>query len=72
MKKLNLKKLKLEANEMLQRNQLKTVFGGKYDSSSSGCITKGNLCNGYSDYPSTLCCSNLTCKVTGMNIGLCK
>ena len=28
MKKLSLKKLNLEANDMLQRNQLKTVFGG--------------------------------------------
>ncbi len=28
MKKLSLKNLKLEANDMLQRNQLKTVLGG--------------------------------------------
>ena len=30
MKKLSLKNLKLEASEMLGRNQLKTVFGGGY------------------------------------------
>lgn len=28
MKKLSLKNLKLEANNMLERNQLKTIFGG--------------------------------------------
>lgn len=39
MKKLSLKKLKLEANEMLQRDQLKTVFGGYggYDSDLTPC-----------------------------------
>lgn len=30
MKKLNLKNLKLEAENMLERTQLKTVFGGNY------------------------------------------
>ena len=33
MKKLNLKNLKLDADDMLQREQLKTVFGGY----SGGC-----------------------------------
>ncbi len=32
MKKLSLKQLKLDASEMLERNQLKTVFGGDYGS----------------------------------------
>lgn len=37
MKKLSLKKLKLEASDMLQRNQLKSVFGG-YRGSEETCI----------------------------------
>ena len=36
MKKLSLKKLNLEANNMLQRNQLKTVLGGYGEGGSSG------------------------------------
>ncbi len=31
MKKLSLKKLKLESSDLLQRNELKTVFGGEYN-----------------------------------------
>lgn len=36
MKKLSLKDLKLEADEMLQRNQLKTVLGGDYGNDGGG------------------------------------
>ena len=43
MKKLSLKNLKLEASEMLGRNQLKTVLGGyQYN---GGCAYQGG--NGY-------------------------
>ena len=38
MKKLSLKNLKLEATDMLQRNQLKTVLGG-YGGYGSGLCT---------------------------------
>ena len=44
MKKLSLKNLKLEANDMLQRNQLKTVFGGY--SGSCPSPTAHCTCNG--------------------------
>jgi hypothetical protein len=41
MKKLSLKNLNLGVNDMLQRNQLKNVFGGGYGAcnSHSGCST---------------------------------
>ncbi len=41
MKKLSLKKLKLEASDLLQRNQLKSVFGGYggYHGSGNGLCT---------------------------------
>jgi len=39
MKKLSLKNLKLEASDLLQRNQLKTVFGG-YGGYFGGSQTK--------------------------------
>ena len=39
MKKLSLKNLKLETNDMLQRNQLKTVFGGYAYPGGSCCVT---------------------------------
>ena len=54
MKKLNLKNLKLSKNDMLQRDQLKTVFGG-YDGgggSTSSCTASSGpgkddvTCNG--------------------------
>lgn len=40
MKKLSLKNLKLEASDMLQRNQLKSVFGG-YSGGYSGVCENG-------------------------------
>lgn len=56
MKKLSLKKLNLEVNDMLQRNELKSVFGGYGDTgyqccSAWGCgkcVTGSNEdCSGY-------------------------
>lgn len=56
MKKLSLKNLKLGADDMLQRNQLKTVFGGYSGSgtceddecsSDSGCTTEHPKCNDF-------------------------
>ena len=47
MKKLNLKKLKLNQNDLLQRNELKAVFGGydySYDVSGSNCHTTSYSC----------------------------
>ena len=38
MKKLSLKNLKLEVNDLLQREQLKTVFGGQNDGFDCGPI----------------------------------
>ncbi|GAA3558014.1 hypothetical protein [Snuella lapsa] len=40
MKKLSLKNLKLDANDMLQRNQLKTVFGGDGGTLECRCKNK--------------------------------
>lgn len=54
MKKISLKNLKLEAGDMLQRNQLKSVIGGHYgiDTCSSHGYNNGNYSfnggNGYS------------------------
>ena len=44
MKKLSLKKLKLEATDLLQRNELKTIFGGYggYGSNSTGYFLYGD------------------------------
>lgn len=42
MKKLSLKNLKLEANDMLQRNQLKSVFGG-YGGYNTGTCAYQNV-----------------------------
>ncbi len=47
MKKLSLNKMKLEAGDMLQREQLKTVFGGYNDHSGDGCCI--DLCQTNSD-----------------------
>lgn len=44
MKKLNLENLKLEANDMLQRNELKSVFGG------GGYGINPYCCFDYADY----------------------
>nr|WP_143404128.1 hypothetical protein [Gaetbulibacter sp. 4G1] len=55
MKKLSLKSLKLEANDMLQRNQLRTIFGGYVGGYGSSC--KGNSCSS-----SNLCSSQCICK----------
>ncbi len=69
MKKLSLKKLKLESSDLLQRNELKTVFGGNYGGYS--CVTKGNGCNKSSTNSNNLCCAKLKCKVSAVNIGIC-
>ncbi len=76
MKKLSLNKMKLEVGDMLQREQLKTVFGGYDmfgDSLNSGCVTKGNGCNSSSPKnPRNLCCPGLKCDVKGhVDIGIC-
>ncbi len=76
MKKLSLNKMRLEANDMLQREQLKTVFGGYGGDVSIGskrCRVEGELCNEHSPNPGDLCCPhlNLECDVSGINIGLC-
>ena len=46
MRKLSLKNLKLEASEMLGRNQLKTVFGGYGSHCAYGnqCAKVGDKC----------------------------
>ena len=44
MKKLNLQKLNLVTNNLLQRNQLKTVLGGGYPGSGGGCFI---TCTGF-------------------------
>ena len=49
MKKLSLKNLKLEASDMLQRNQLKTVFGG-YGGRHGLCSCKTNGSITYEGY----------------------
>ena len=43
MKKLSLKNLKLETNDMLQRNQLKTVFGGYGPPGSGTCGYRNDM-----------------------------
>ncbi|MFI1745055.1 hypothetical protein [Thalassobellus sediminis] len=45
MKKLSLKKLNLGASDMLQRNQLKTVFGGGYGDGYYACCYNNDLFN---------------------------
>ncbi len=49
MKKLSLKNLKLEANDMLQRDQLKSVFGGYggYNGQGQGCCNTIEYDDGY-------------------------
>lgn len=46
MKKLSLKNLKLEVDDLLQRNELKNILGGGYDSGGGGgggpCIVECN------------------------------
>jgi len=54
MKKLNLEKLKLAAEDVLQRSQLAGIYGG---SDGSGCLTK--KCG--SDHPGNICCAQTTC-----------
>ena len=46
MKKLSLKNLKLEADNMLERNQLKTVFGGNYEAGYGRCVAESRCSNG--------------------------
>ena len=41
MKKLNFKELKLEADDILQRSQLKTIFGGGYGGPTCTCYDSG-------------------------------
>ncbi len=72
MKKLSLNKMKLETGDMLQREQLKTVFGGYHSwNPDDPCIEKGNLCNGHSTNSKNLCCPGLKCDVSSINIGIC-
>tara|TARA_R110002049_G_scaffold65035_1_gene170955 strand:+ start:85440 stop:85658 length:219 start_codon:yes stop_codon:yes gene_type:complete len=54
MKKLSLKNLKLEANDMLQRNHLKSVIGG-YEVSS---------CSATCDEETIVTCSGTNCSAT--------
>ena len=63
MKKLSLKSLNLGANDLLQRNQLKTVFGGDsgYDAggvcnSHSGCSSGCAYYYPYGTYKCNSCC----------------
>ncbi|NKI24937.1 rSAM-modified peptide [Arenibacter sp. 6A1] len=49
MKKLRLIKLKLETNDLLNREQLKTVLGGGY---SSGCNADSGCSTGCSSFVS--------------------
>ncbi|MEP1488878.1 MAG: hypothetical protein ABJK28_10665 [Algibacter sp.] len=57
MKKLSLKKLNLGANDMLQRNQLKTVLGGYGGSGSYECYCK-NSDNGAAWFGGVSSCQN--------------
>ncbi len=50
MKKLSLKNLKLEANDLLERNQLKSVFGG-YSNGNEGI--NPYCCWDYAEYKMT-------------------
>jgi hypothetical protein len=52
MKKLNLGKLKLASEEVLQRSQLAGIYGG-----SEGCISR--KCG--SNHPGVSCCAQTTC-----------
>lgn len=45
MKKLSLKKLNLEANDLIKRNQLKEVFGGYEGGYEGGLWTAKVTCN---------------------------
>ena len=69
MKKLSLKNLKLEANDMLQRNQLKTVLGGYGGSGGGTCgynnaygwdcnVTKEVAKGEYDNYGGNWCCDS--------------
>lgn len=49
MKKLSLKSLKLEASDLLQIEQLKTVFGGGY---TAGCNADSSCSSGCSSFVS--------------------
>ncbi|WP_152536851.1 hypothetical protein [Cellulophaga geojensis] len=53
-----MKNFKLEANEMLQRNELKTVFGGLVDLTPS----LGGNCN--EERPTYCCCDDNSCGCT--------
>ncbi len=67
MKTLSLKNLNLSSNDLLQREQLKNVYGGY----GGGCISLGDICiPGGSPYNDP-CCSNSRCKEIGSNIGIC-
>ncbi|TGV03115.1 TIGR04149 family rSAM-modified RiPP [Flavivirga rizhaonensis] len=44
MKKLKLKNLKLDANNILKRNQLKTLFGGYDGSCTTNCVSTTYSC----------------------------
>ncbi len=54
MKKLRLKNLKLEANDMLQRNQLKTVLGG-YGGYGGPCDDNPSGSCGYNNAMGEIC-----------------
>ena len=54
MKKLNLGKLKLASEEVLQRSQLAGIYGG---SGGSDCLTR--KCG--TDHPGVSCCPQTTC-----------
>tara|TARA_R110002049_G_scaffold65035_1_gene170954 strand:+ start:85181 stop:85417 length:237 start_codon:yes stop_codon:yes gene_type:complete len=60
MKKLSLKNLNLEASDMLQRNQLKSVFGG-YGEPVGSCTAK---CSDDPECPTNVLCSGSNCTAT--------
>jgi hypothetical protein len=65
MKKLSLKKLKLEASDLLQRNELKTVFGGYYsDQILEFC--ESSMC-----HPSSVCSTSYSDPYSG-ETGICQ
>lgn len=66
MRKLDLKNLKSNANDLLQREQLKTVVGGY----GGGCHV---LCNSGSQYPVSNCeeAADIACNITGWKICTC-
>lgn len=61
MKKLSLKKLKLEVGDLLQRNQLKTVLGGYGGGTVGSCVAK---CSDDPECPTNVMCSGANCEAT--------